>query len=88
MKLMNVLQDLERTIDHFHQQSLTDLFTQIIAGLKKHYSFEMILEALARYTQTRDDWSRVTEHIRLALFEVSEARAKLCGNEVDEDDAR
>ena len=80
-----VVDDFVKTISQFQQQALAELVKQIIIALKtNNYRFENILDALAEYTRSRDDWGEVTQHIQAARVAVLQASARLRG--VQEED--
>lgn len=80
-----IVDELVKTISQFQKQALAELIGQIIIALKtQHYRFEEILDALAEYTRTRDDWGEVTQHIESAKVAVLEASVRLRG--VQEED--
>jgi hypothetical protein len=82
-----VVKDFVKIIAEFQKQSLVQLIEQIIAALKtQHYSFPEILDALAQYTKSRQDWKEVTEHLLGAKAAVLQASAKLRGVEEEEED--
>ncbi len=82
---MNVLPELEQAIDRFQREALKDLLTQLLAALRKHYSFEQILEGLTDYTSQRRDWDKVSLHLQGARLAVLEASTRLRGVQEEDD---
>lgn len=83
---MNILVEIEQAIDRFHREALKDLLTQLLAALRKHYSFEEILQGLTDYTRQRGDWDKASLHIQAARLSVLEASARFRNEDEDETD--
>lgn len=49
----------------------------VIAELRKQWSFAEILRAIAHYTKQRDDWALATHYLLLAANEVDLASGKI-----------
>ncbi len=83
---MNILKDLDKTLLEFQQLARDELVQQLIIALRKYYRFEEILNAIANYTSSRQDWESVTRHLRESELEVLKARARLQGTKQQDDE--
>lgn len=63
------------------QQALNTFVQELMVILAKQgeYRLDDLLDALALWSERREDWSKVTEHLDRAANEVREAKAHLIG---------